>query len=446
MSRSRRIPLMTLSLIIVNVVVYVLTSYEGALLNISNYWVVLGGFIPSLLASSTHVYRIFSSMFLHADLFHILFNMYFLYLFGRAIEDALGRLRFLALYIISGIMASLFHTVFSFLGGISAYTIPAIGASGAISGILGAYLILFPGTTLIMGWLFFIFPVFMRLKAVYYLIFWFAAQVIYGYAKIGGGIAFFAHAGGFVAGMALLPLIVSREVLARLRLAWRQAALPSTIYVHAPRTAGLSLATKVIISILLVSLLIGAAYAITGLPVKGDIKSMMISYAYNGKPYMDYLGFQVPNVEDQLTRISLDETRILLNRLYAADLLYDKAKANREVYVNDWSGRLLVRIGGQLVPVELLIISFRGYYDGDGFLSSCRGELKTQVILIDARGIRVSDYMVHYDFEATSQTVKLEVITHVPALLSLATTAFALAVILIKDKELTIVGEREELS
>ncbi len=132
-------------------------------------------------------------MFLHADFFHILFNMYFLYLFGRAAEEALGRIRYLALYFVSGIAASIFHAAFSFLGGATAYVIPAIGASGAISGVLGAYLILFPGTSIVIGSFFLYIPMFFRVKAAYYMIFWFATELIYGFARLGGGTAFFAH-------------------------------------------------------------------------------------------------------------------------------------------------------------------------------------------------------------------------------------------------------------
>jgi len=102
--------------------------------------VSLCGFIPSLVGNPSQWYRVFTSMFLHADFFHILFNMYFLCVFGRAVESILGKSRFLLLYLAAGIFASIFHTAFSFIGGLSAYTVPAIGASGAISGILGAYL------------------------------------------------------------------------------------------------------------------------------------------------------------------------------------------------------------------------------------------------------------------------------------------------------------------
>lgn len=443
-------PIATFALIIVNVAVYAITSYQRFFMEISDYWVSAGGFVPSLIAVPTQLYRILSSMFLHADFFHILFNMYFLYLFGRAVEDVLGRWRFLALYLASGVAASIFHTAFSFLGGATAYVIPAIGASGAISGVLGAYLILFPGTSLVMAWPILYFPVFFRMKAAYYLIFWFATQVIYGYARLGGSTAVFAHAGGFIAGIALLPLVVSRERIIQFRLARQQALFPAyVIFTPAPaRSAGLGRTTKTVMAVLLASLLFGAAYASSGLSIRGDIKSATIQYSFEGIPYMDYVGFQLANLEGQLASVSLDETRILLNRLYAAKLLYDKDKADHDVSLTNWNTTLLMRVGGRpatVVAVELAVISFNGKYDGDGFLSHGTGELETQVILIDYYGRpSVSDYMVHYSFELASRTVNLTYITQYAGFLALVATAFALAVVLTKDRDLTLIGEEPE--
>ncbi|MDI6805787.1 MAG: rhomboid family intramembrane serine protease, partial [Candidatus Bathyarchaeia archaeon] len=207
-------------------------------------------------------------MFLHADFFHMLFNMYFLYLFGRAVENVLGGLKYLALYLISGIASSIFHTAFSFLGGSTAYVIPAIGASGAISGVLGAYLILYPGTSLIMGWMFFFFPMFFRIKAAYYLIFWFATQLIYGYARLAESTAVFAHVGGFIAGIALLPLLAKKERISQLKLL-RNIALPPYLTFIPGKTVGLGSITKTIVAVLLSSLLVGAAYASVGLTSQG---------------------------------------------------------------------------------------------------------------------------------------------------------------------------------
>ncbi|MGQ9538646.1 MAG: rhomboid family intramembrane serine protease [Candidatus Bathycorpusculaceae bacterium] len=445
---SKKRPLATLAIILVNIAVYAVTSYEGFFLEVSDYWVSAGGFVPSLVAMPFQWYRIFSSMFLHADFFHILFNMYFLYIFGRAVEEALGRLRFLILYMISGVAASIFHTAFSFLGGFTAYVIPAIGASGAISGVLGAYLILFPGTTLVMGWGFLFFPIFFRMKAAYYLIFWFATQVIYGYARLGGSTAVFAHAGGFIAGLALLPLVVNKERFLQFKLARQKALFPAFVVFTptAPKTGGLGRTAKTVVVVLLASLLFGAAYASTGLSIQGDIKSTTLQYIFEGTPYMDYVGFQLSNVDAQLAAVALDETRILLNRLYAAKLLYDETKTGENISLKDRNVKLVIMVGGRRVPVNLKIFRFDGKYDGDGFLSYGEGEMETQIIFTNPyTGIPyTSDYFVKYSFELASQTVNLTYITQSTGILSMVATATALAVVLKKDRELALIGEEPE--
>lgn len=444
---SKKRPLATLAIILVNIAVYAITSYEGFFLEVSDYWVSAGGFVPSLVAMPFQWYRIFSSMFLHADFFHILFNMYFLYIFGRAVEEALGGLRFLILYMISGVAASIFHTAFSFLGGFTAYVIPAIGASGAISGVLGAYLILFPGTTLVMGWGFLFFPIFFRMKAAYYLIFWFATQVIYGYARLGGSTAVFAHAGGFIAGLALVPLVVNKERFLQLKLARQQALFPAfaVFTPTAPKTGGLGRTAKTVVGVLLASLLVGAAYASTGLSIQGDIKSTTLQYIFEETPYMDYVGFQLPNVDAQLATVPLDETRILLNRLYAAKLLYDETKTGENVSLKDWNDKLVIMVRGHLVPVDLRITHFSGKYDGDGFLSYGGGEMETQIIFTNPyTGTLNTSNLVKYSFKLASQTVNLTYITQFTGILSMVATAAALAVVLKKDRELALIGEEPE--
>ncbi len=446
LSQFKKRPVATLAIIIVNIAVYAITSYEKVFLEVSHYWVSAGGFVPALTPMPTQWYRFFSSMFLHADFFHILFNMYFLYIFGKAVEEALGRCRFLALYMFSGIVASLFHTAFSFLGEATAYVIPAIGASGAISGVLGAYLILFPGTSLVMGWFFLYFPMFFRLKAAYYLIFWFATQVIYGYARLGGSTAVFAHAGGFIAGIALLPLVANKERLIQFRLARQAAFPPYVIFTPTPvKTFGLGRTTKFIVAVLLASLLFGTAYASSGLSIRGDMKSATVQYVFGGTQYVDYIGLQPPNIESQITTISLDTTRILLNRLYVAGLLYNETKAGENVSLNNWNVKLQVRVkvGWQIVPVnvDLIIAYFDGRYDREGFLSYGRGELATQIIRIDSYGKITISEPVNYSFELASQTVSLTYITQYTGIMSLVATAVALGVAVMKDRDLALIGE-----
>ncbi|MEM2394677.1 MAG: rhomboid family intramembrane serine protease [Candidatus Bathyarchaeia archaeon] len=438
----RETPVVTLAIIAVNIAVYVITCYENFFIEVSDYWVSLGGFIPASIVSLPQWYRLFTSMFLHADFFHILFNMYFLYLFGKAVENVLGGLKFSALYFASGVVASIFHTTFSFLGGSTGYLVPAIGASGAISGVLGAYLILYPGTSLMMGWGFFPFPLIFRMKAAYYLIFWFATQVVYGYARAAGSTAVFAHAGGFVAGIALLPALASKDKINQLRLA-RSLSLPLyTTFTHI-RIEGLSRVTKAVVAALLASLLAGAAYASVGLADQGRIKSATIQYACEGKPYMAYVGLQLPNIESDLSSISLDTTRILLTRLYLTGFLYDEAKANGKVEVSEQRFKVPLNLGVKTLNVNVELANFKGEYDSDGFLTKGEGTLKTQVVVIYSYGA-VLDGLISYDFRLNSKTVNLTHVSQYTAVPSLIAAAAALIVAVRKDSDLALVGEESE--
>jgi membrane associated rhomboid family serine protease len=438
----KKTPVVTLAIIVLNIAAYALTCYENLFLEVGDYWVSFGGFIPSSITNFFQWYRIFTSMFLHADFFHILFNTFFLYLFGRAVESVLGGLRFLAIYLVSGVAASVFHTAFSFLGGSTAYLIPSIGASGAISGVLGAYLILYPGTSLFVGGFFFMFPTFFRVKASYYLLFWFATQLIYGYAKAAGSTAVFAHAGGFVAGIALLALVVDKKRIRQFKLARGLGFPPYTTFTPI-KTGGLSRTTKAVIAALLASLLMGTAYASIGLTNQSMIKSATIQYTCEGTLYVDYVGFQLPNIESQLSSISLDTTRILLSRLYAAGLLYNEAEVGKYINLSSQNYKLQLNIGGRRVDVDLALDYFKGEYDGDGFLSYGEGNLKTQVIVIYQYGVFLNG-QIDYNFQLTSQTVNLTRVAQYTAAPSGVATIAALVVVLKKDKELALIGEESE--
>lgn len=150
----------------------------------------------------------FSSMFLHGDWLHLLGNMLYLWIFGDNVEDRLGHVRFLIFYLLCGIAAVMANALPQMSS-----TIPMIGASGAISGVLGAYLLLFPHARVLI-----IIPIFFIIRTLWapawiVLAFWFVLQVINSivFASIeGGGVAWGAHIGGFVAGMLLLMLIAPR--------------------------------------------------------------------------------------------------------------------------------------------------------------------------------------------------------------------------------------------
>jgi hypothetical protein len=128
--------------------------------------------------------------------------MYFLYIFGRDVETFLGSFRYLVLYIASGFLAAFVHTSMSLVMGIDNLGIPALGASGAISGVLGAFLMLFPGIRMSIC-IFIPFPICGNMSSTLFIIFWFILQIIYGYLQL-GGVAFFAHVGGFLGGLALV--------------------------------------------------------------------------------------------------------------------------------------------------------------------------------------------------------------------------------------------------
>lgn len=146
------------------------------------------------------ILTIFSSMFLHGGFLHLASNMLYLWIFGDNVEDYLGRLRFFLFYLISGFCAALFHT----LADVNA-TVPVIGASGAIAGVLGAYLILFPRANVSTLFLFIIIIRIIQVPAVLILGLWFLIQVLNA-GSGGGSVAWFAHIGGFLAGMILIKV------------------------------------------------------------------------------------------------------------------------------------------------------------------------------------------------------------------------------------------------
>jgi membrane associated rhomboid family serine protease len=153
---------------------------------------------------------LFSSIFIHANLMHILGNMLFLWIFADNVEDRLGHIKFIFFYLVCGITGTLLH-------GITApgSTIPMVGASGAISGVLGAYVLLFPKARILALIPFFIFFRITYLPSIIFLGIWFLFQFLFGVSSIGGrggGVAYFAHIGGFIIGLLLaLPFRKKRK-------------------------------------------------------------------------------------------------------------------------------------------------------------------------------------------------------------------------------------------
>lgn len=154
---------------------------------------------------------LFSSQFLHGGFLHLAGNMLFLWIFGNNVEEALGRVKYLTFYLVCGVLAALSQWFFS-----SGSSIPSLGASGAIAGVMGAYILKFPKakvlTLIPLG--FFITTI--RVPAIFFLGFWFLEQALYGFLSLeartnigmeSGGVAYWAHAGGFVFGAILGPLL-----------------------------------------------------------------------------------------------------------------------------------------------------------------------------------------------------------------------------------------------
>lgn len=215
---SRNKPLMTRFIIALNVVVFLLQfiTPDDQVSGLVYYF----GFIPGefgevLKAQPVSVlsyYPIVTSLFLHGGLFHLISNMWALWIFGDNVEDLMGHSRFLVFYLLCGVIANLSHFLFN-----AASSIPAIGASGAIAGVMGAYVVMFPFSRIVTLVPLLFIPLFFNIPAVIYLFIWFFSQLYSGavYSLIDGrmvgGIAWWAHVGGFMAGVLLHKLFRRRR-------------------------------------------------------------------------------------------------------------------------------------------------------------------------------------------------------------------------------------------
>jgi membrane associated rhomboid family serine protease len=212
---SSRTPVITIGLIIINVLVYLnqLTLPPRAAVR----FVYLYGLIPLEISSGDLMVphpvplygTILTSMFVHGGLFHLAGNMLYLWIFGDNVEDRLGRVRYLLFYLLSGVGAAAAQILSD-----PHSKIPMVGASGAISGVLGAYLLLYPHarvvTLVFFGWLVRV----IEIRALFVLGFWIVVQLVSGLLTWGaqvGGVAWFAHVGGFVAGLVMVLPLRRRE-------------------------------------------------------------------------------------------------------------------------------------------------------------------------------------------------------------------------------------------
>jgi membrane associated rhomboid family serine protease len=201
--RSRTFPLINLTIILANVLafLYELRMDPAMLKDFIFTW----GLIPArFLSDPANTWpNIFSSMFLHGGWFHIINNMWVLLIFGDNVEARMGRMRYLIFYLLGGVAAGLLQTYI-----LPASTTPMIGASGAVAGVLGAYLVLFPHSRIAsLVPILFIFTI-VEIPAMLFLLFWFFSQLYSGWLAIqggsGSGIAWWAHIGGFAFGVLMV--------------------------------------------------------------------------------------------------------------------------------------------------------------------------------------------------------------------------------------------------
>jgi membrane associated rhomboid family serine protease len=208
---TRRVPIITISLILINALCWVYQIQHGVELSTLDY-----GLIPAWLLAGMqegplvlpgvgrvilhqevpHPFSIFSSMFMHGSWLHIIGNMWFLWIFGDNVEDEMGRVRYLLFYLLCGVAAALAQ-----VAAMPDSTIPMVGASGAIAGILGGYILLHPHARVLSLWVLIIYITMIEIPAWVLLGLWFVSQF---FIPMNSGVAWVAHVGGFVAGAALV--------------------------------------------------------------------------------------------------------------------------------------------------------------------------------------------------------------------------------------------------
>ena len=220
--RRRRFPFVMLLLLLANTLVFL---YELSMGNAVDVWVQSVGLIPVEVLSGRDVpppapgpvgVTLFTSMFVHGGFIHFGSNMLYLWVFGDNVEDVLGHRRFLLFYFICGVTANLTH-VFMNPGSV----VPSVGASGAIAGVLGGYLVLFPRAQVRMLLFLGVFVTVTRISALLVIGFWFVSQLLSGLASLevetyqASGVAVWAHIGGFIAGLVITILLRPRVFIGR---------------------------------------------------------------------------------------------------------------------------------------------------------------------------------------------------------------------------------------
>jgi membrane associated rhomboid family serine protease len=216
---TRYPPVMTWMLIAINCLVFLLQNSltPGELAEFLRDFALIPARYTAVVAygdenlSAIDLVPFFTMMFLHGGWLHLIFNMWTLWLFGSTVEDRLGHGRYLAFYLACGLAASIAHVIFN-----PTSIVPALGASGAIAGVLGCYMRLFPLARVVVVVPILFIPLFFEVYAFVFVGLWFLIQIFQGTLELllptsGGGVAWWAHVGGFIAGLALGPLLVRSE-------------------------------------------------------------------------------------------------------------------------------------------------------------------------------------------------------------------------------------------
>jgi membrane associated rhomboid family serine protease len=208
--RSKNYPVVNTTIIIINIVVFLVELSKGDQLRqfIFTYGLVPARYtVPSMAADFTsgqQIFSLLSFMFIHGGFFHLLGNMWSLYIFGDNVEDRLGSFRYLLFYLLCGFASGIAHLVLNWHS-----QVPTIGASGAIAGVMGAYMISFPRSKILTLIPMFIFFPLVEVPAVFFLGVWFLFQFLNAASTAGqGGIAWWAHIGGFIFGIIFLQLFL----------------------------------------------------------------------------------------------------------------------------------------------------------------------------------------------------------------------------------------------
>ena len=239
---TRRTPVITIALIVANVVIFLLSIRNGGSIwagptpeTVVDYGVIpyevthpgdqcelvsqagqvlcegQAGVTGQVDPQPSTLLTVFSSMFMHGGLLHIGGNMLFLWVFGNNVEDAMGRVKFTVFYLLGGIAAMALQIAVN-----PNAAVPSVGASGAVAAVLGGYLLLYPRARVLTLVFLFVFFTFIQIPAMFFLVIWFGQQLLFGYLDYvdptggGGGVAYFAHIGGFLFGLLTVRLLATR--------------------------------------------------------------------------------------------------------------------------------------------------------------------------------------------------------------------------------------------